>query len=113
MAYKSDYYEWEKDQKKGLSSKGKGKVASELSKLADLGKKAVGQEHLIAARSAAIANTPGVKKGGSLDPSMSTVDPTRKDEVESESPIFSVENKEYEQLKADMFGKKKKNGKKT
>jgi len=99
MAYERDYYEWEKDEKTGLSSKGKAKVASELSNLADLGKKAFGQEHLKAARSAAIANTPGVTKGRSLDSSMSTVDPTRKDKVESESPIFSDEDTDYRKKK--------------
>ena len=99
MAYERDYYEWEKDEKTGLSSKGKAKVASELSNLADLGKKAFGQEHLRAARSAAIANTPGVTKGRSLDSSMSTVDPTRKDKVESESPIFSDEDTDYRKKK--------------
>ena len=99
MAYKRDYYEWEKDEKTGLSSKGKAKVASELSNLADLGKKAFGQEHLIAARSAAIANTGKVTPAKSLDSSMSTVDPTRKDKVESESPIFSDEDTDYRKKK--------------
>lgn len=99
MAYERDYYEWEKDEKTGLSSKGKAEVASKLSNLADLGKKAFGQEHLRAARSAAIANTPGVTKGRSLDSSMSTVDPTRKDKVESESPIFSDEDTDYRKKK--------------
>lgn len=99
MADTRDYYEWEEEEKKGLSSKGKAKVASELSNLADLGKKAFGQEHLRAARSAAIANTPGVTKGRSLDSSMSTVDPTRKDKVESESPIFSDEDTDYRKKK--------------
>ena len=42
MADTRDYYEWEEEEKKGLSSKGKAKVASELSNLADLGKKAFG-----------------------------------------------------------------------
>lgn len=99
MADTRDYYEWEEEEKIGLSSKGKAKVASELSNLADLGKKAFGQEHLIAARSAAIANTPGVTKGKSLDSSMSIVDPTRKDKVESESPIFSDEDTDYRKKK--------------
>ena len=42
MAYTRDYWEWENDEKKGLSSKGKAKVASELSNIADLGKKVFG-----------------------------------------------------------------------
>ena len=105
MAYERDYYEWEEEEKKGLSSKGKAKVASELSNLADLGKKAFGQGHLLEARSAAIANTPGVKKAISLDSSMSTVDPTKNDKVESESPIFSDEDEEYRK-KADKIKKR-------
>ena len=100
-----NYDDWvdeekEKEGKKGwskLTTKGKVGTLKELSNLADLGKKASGQEHLIAARSAAIANTPGVKKGRSLESSMSTVDPTRNDKVES--PIISDEDADYRKKK--------------
>ena len=109
MAYKSDYYEWEEDQKKGLSSKGKAATLKELSNLADLGKKIAGTSpEMRAAYSEQIKNTDPVKKGGPQEASLST-----RVKWQDESAIVSPENEEYEQLKVDMFGKKKKNGKKT
>lgn len=100
MAYTRDYWEWENDEKKGLSSKGKAKVASELSNIADLGKKVFGtSDEERAAYSAVISNTPKVKKTRMKGEAESVVDPTKDDKVESESPIFSVEDEEYRKKK--------------
>ena len=106
MAHTSEHYDdWLKDQEGkrnwgNLTNKGKAGMLSSAANLADLGKKAFGYSpEKRAAVSAVLSNTPPVKKAKSLESSMSTVDPTKNDKVESESPLISVEDEEYRKKK--------------
>lgn len=110
MAHTSEHYDdWIKEQEGkrnwgNLTDKGKAGMLSQAANLADLGKKAFGYSESMrdAFRNQKIDP---VKKGRSLESSMSTVDPTKNDKVESESPIFSGEDEEYRK-KADKIKKR-------
>tara|TARA_R100000655_G_scaffold79233_1_gene118630 strand:- start:146 stop:460 length:315 start_codon:yes stop_codon:yes gene_type:complete len=84
-----------------------GTIADAGQQLADLGKQAFGtsEEERQGYRDAPV---PEITPSKSAEPGMTT-----RVKWQDESAIVSPENAEYEQLKADMFGKKKKNGKKT
>ena len=75
-----------------LTNKGKAGTLNQLSNLADLGKKAFGMsDEMRAAKSAAIANTPPVKPGGSKKGDMS-VQEDWKDDTSSTSTKKVTEN---------------------
>ena len=93
--------------KKGWSSltnKGKAGTLNQLSNLADLGKKAFGMsDEMRAAKSAAIANTPPVKPGGSKKGDMSVQEDWKDDTSSVNTSALSDDDIEYQK-------KKKRNG---
>ena len=105
----SNYDDWLIEQGGGkkwgnLTNKGKAGMLSQAANLADLGKKAFGMsDEMRAAKSAAIANTPPVKKGGSKKGDMSVQEDWKDDTSSVNTSPLSDADMEYQK-------KKKQNG---
>ena len=106
MAHVSGHYDdWLKDQEGGgkwgnLTNKGKAGQLNNLANLADLGKKAFGMsDEMRAAKSAAIANTPPVKPGGSKKGDMSVQEDWKDDTSSVNTSPLSDADLEYQREK--------------
>ena len=103
-----EYDDWLKKQGGGgkwgnLTNKGKAGQLKNLASLADFGKKALGQEHLIDAKSKEIASTPPVKPGYSKKGDLSVQEDWKDDTSSVNTSPLSDADMEYQK-------KKKKNG---